>query len=287
MAGSVALDDAPPGMAGVAQALSSARVPRQADELVGQAATVAAMTAAVSGSVAGTAAAVPAAGALRPGRSRRTAVGAGLAAAIAVGLVGVAAATTAVVRPWEPATSTTMVGVHKGDPTPGQGHGSTTVPKRDTDAGGDSGSERTTAGSTVPRSAVGPDPTAAAREGLCTAFGARTQAPDASVAAANLAGAATAAGQSVEQFCSTVDHPAGPATSVPAVAPGAHSAPPVTTQAGPRSGPTPVAPGQERNTAGSSAPPSTIPRTVPPSTVPNAPATSVAPVRAGGSRARP
>jgi hypothetical protein len=57
---------------------------------------------------------------------------------------------------------------------------------------------------TVPAPAAppgGPDPAGAARFGLCTAFGARTEMPGRSVAAANLSVAAAAAGQTVEEFC--------------------------------------------------------------------------------------
>ncbi|HKY14956.1 MAG TPA: hypothetical protein VJM33_08515 [Microthrixaceae bacterium] len=60
--------------------------------------------------------------------------------------------------------------------------------------------------------AVGPNPDGPARHGLCTAFGARESIPGKSVAAENLAEAATAAGQTVDEFCAAASSTDGPTT---------------------------------------------------------------------------
>jgi hypothetical protein len=65
----------------------------------------------------------------------------------------------------------------------------------------------------------GPDATGPARHGLCTAFGARTEVPEGSVAARNLVAAASAAGQTTAEFCAGVTAP-GRSGSTPGAAAG-------------------------------------------------------------------
>ncbi len=65
--------------------------------------------------------------------------------------------------------------------------------------------------------AVGPSATGPARNGLCNAFGARTEMPGKSVAARNLLEAAGAAGQSVAEFCAVAP---ATTTTAPSAKPG-------------------------------------------------------------------
>jgi hypothetical protein len=192
------------------------------------------------------------------GRWTRRATAATIGALVLSGAVGAAAATGVLpgVTDDSPTLTTTApaTGSNGGNGSPSDRDG------RGRSGDASDGSSTTTADAasttTVPGTAtpVGPDPTAA-RQGLCQAFGARTEAPGKSVAAANLAAAATTAGQTVAEFCADGSTTSS-APSTTAVPGKSGSAPGQTGSTPGQSGSTPgqsgSAPGQTGSTGGQS-----------------------------------
>jgi hypothetical protein len=196
-------DDAAPELAPVASLIASARSAGTEAELGRLDSDGPAMVAVLRGNGAmetATESAAQRAGA-------RRAVGIVLASVLGLGMVGAAAAAT-LQQPWRPApaastgpsTADAATGGASTDPDEQRRSGpstATSVPPSSTVPGDDPVSDTATP--------VGPGADGPARQGLCTAFGARSEMPGSSVAATNLRRAAEASGTSVEQFCSDVD----------------------------------------------------------------------------------
>jgi hypothetical protein len=207
------------------QLVGSLREPATPPELADADAVVARLAAVAR------AGAVPVAG---PSRRRTfvrrlvTAKAAALAAVALVGVSAVAAATGTLPSAVEDGLKKVGIDVSSHDASPGQsGDDEAGDDDRDTaDDEGDEDATTTTAvtttsgsldvsttiaaddGSTTTTTAtsgpVGPDPTGAAHAGLCTAWRAHGEKNMEATAFANLAAAATKAGQTIEQFCADV-----------------------------------------------------------------------------------
>lgn len=183
LAGSLLPDDAPPGYAQVAALITAARGSGDTTGMASRQAAVSAMTAVIA-SRSGTSSSP------RRRESRRMfsklltlkALGVALPA-VALTAGSAAAATGSLPTPAQSAVSSALsnVGIH--------------VPNGHSE-------------SSAPSNAVGPDATGAAKYGLCTAAQANAgHASSKSVAFANLQKAATAAGETVTQYCAGVTPP--------------------------------------------------------------------------------
>jgi len=163
-----------------------------------------------------------------------------------IGVTGAAAATGVLPVPATAPTTDPAPATSEVSTTTAGAPSTTTAGATSTTTAGDTSTSTNESASTItteppgvtmapdPDEANGPEASGPARHGLCTAFGDRAEAPGNSVAARNVAAAADAAGQSVQEFCAATPAPGrsgeshgngdhGPTTTAPAA-----SAPPTT-----------------------------------------------------------
>lgn len=196
LSGSVAPEDAPPGLERVSALIRTARGPAGPAELAHESSVVIAMAAAVRAN--------PSVHPSSPGKKPMltrllSAKVAAVAATMVLGVTGAAAATNSLPDPAQSAVSEAA------------SHLGVSVPRPSDDGAAHDATDDHQPGN---GHATGPDATGAARSGLCHAFGERESN---SVAAQNLATAAADAGQSVAAFCAATtpttvggsDDPAG------------------------------------------------------------------------------
>jgi hypothetical protein len=247
LSGLVAPLDAPPGYASIAEVVHCVAASPRPNDPVREAATIAAVvrelrsnnhlrrpvrTRSVRGRVLGAKAAV-------------------LAGTMVFGATAAAAATNTLPAPVQRAVSEVVAHVGVSIPEP--------------HAHGNRHSHGSAARSGSPGTAVGPDATASARYGLCTAYD-KAPAAAKSVALANVRKAADAAGTSVTDFCKSAVSPSGKGDT-PTTAPrGSTPTTPTRGSGPPSSTPGDTAPG--KTTPGDTAPGKSTDKTTPRDTAP-------------------